>query len=232
MCKNLSDHSKQVILVNLVVVFSWLIILIGIKLTLRSFSSEKIEAYQSVVSNLLAFGAVITAAGTSIWSILSSTNDMRKATEKITENSNNALTQAKMSDLQAYELSRMTMALDMINKMSTKLEEESSKGLTPSLGKPDISLERYLNTVVLYINKLKVLYPKSNIQELPTVKIVSKIDDEFQICKKNKRSISNISDKLIQLNDIIVDLDREITEAIGVNIGGFEIFSFPQRAKK
>lgn len=217
-------EQKNVIIINAIIVILWILIYFGIKNLLNNTSSSNLEAYQSVISNLVAMGGVITAACCSVWSIYSSTKDIRDATEQLTINSNKSLNQAKQSDLQAFELGRTTMALDMIEKMTIILKDETAKGLVPSLGDAGINLKRYLDTVVLYVNKLKVLYPKSDLVQLPSIKRISHIDDCVKVNGiPRQEELRTIFEKLDGITD---DLDRELTEAVGQNIEGFEQFSF------
>lgn len=224
MCKKIWNEHKGVIIINGIILIIWVLIYFGIKSILNGMSATDLAAYQSVISNLVAMGGVITAACCSVWSIFSSTKDIRDATEQLTTNANNSLIQAKKSDLQAFELARTTMALDMIEKMTISLKKEISLGLTPSLGVSNINLRRYLDTAVLYLNKLKVLFPNCDLVNLPSVQEISNIDVSVKVHGfPAPDSLNQIFNKLDTITDV---LDQELTESIGQKIEGFEQISF------
>jgi len=164
----------------------------------------------------------MTAAGCSVWSIFSSTKDMKDATTQLTQNANEALSQAKQSDLQTFELARITMALKMIEKMTQILKDEAVKGLTPSLGSSYINLKQYMDAFILYTNKLKTLYPKIDFKKISSVHSLADIDDILQIQRQDflrGKDPSSLFNLLLEKAD---DLDRELTEVIGSHIEGFE----------
>lgn len=225
MCKLKSKVPFSVVILLLIVVIIWVMIGFGIKSLLHNIPASQLEAYQSTMNNLLTLGSIVTAAVCAIWSIYSSTKDMKDATSQLTTNANNALGQAKDSDLQSFELARLTMALDMIDKMMNALKKEVSIGLQATQGDSSITLKIFLDKFILYINKLKVLYPSVDFTSINSVQKIANIDDNFQLNKKVPQNPDFVYTLFNYLSATVDELELELTQAIGSKIEGFERFN-------